>query len=163
MRRSLRVAALLATLALADAAPILAQATGTIAGVVTDESGAVIPGVSIEATNTATNQTRTVVSDESGFYTAPLLPPVPYTVKATLQGFRTMNRQGVTVMVESTSRVDFRMAVGGIVETITIDALPPLVETSHAQLGLVVEHEKIVDLPLNGRNFTQLGMICPEW
>lgn len=161
--RRLQVAALsCVALELMSAAPLLAQATGTISGVVTDESGAVIPGVTIEVNNTATNQTRTVVTGAIGFYTVPLLQPGPYSAKATLQGFRTMTREAITVTVESTTRVDFRMTLGAIVETITLDAnTTPLVETAHAQLGLVVDRETIVDLPLNGRNFTQLGTIMP--
>ena len=163
MRGFLRATTSCVALGLAFSASLFAQSTGTVAGLVTDETGAVIPGVTIEVTNTATNQTRTVSTGGDGFYTAPLLQPGPYSVKASLQGFRTVTFDLITVTVESTSRVDFRMKIGAIVETITIDGqgTQPLVETQHAQLGLVVHHETIVDLPLNGRNFTQLGMIMP--
>ena len=144
-------------------APVYAQATGSITGVVSDQSGGVVPGVSIEVTNVATNQTRTTVTGGDGFYTVPLLPPGVYAVKATLQGFRVTTREGVAVTVESTSRVDLRLSVGEVVETITLDGdlEPPLVETSNSQLGLVVEQKKIEELPLNGRNFAQLGTLLP--
>lgn len=138
-----------------------AQATGTISGVITDESGAVVPGVTVEATNTATNQTRATVSGEDGFYTFPLLQPGPYTVRAALQGFRTTVREGVRVTVESTSRVNIAMTVGQLEESVRVTADSPLVETSSASLGTVIDERKVVELPLNGRNFTQLGTLIP--
>ena len=141
--------------------PVVAQATGSITGVATDESGAVIPGATIEATNTATNASRTAVTGAEGLYTIPLLQPGAYKVTATVSGFRTATRDNVIVEVESSSRIDFRLSVGALVETITISERPPLVETSHAQLGLVVGREQILELPLNGRNFTQLGTLMP--
>lgn len=142
-------------------ATAFAQATGTISGVVTDESGAVVPGVTVAATNTDTNQTRTTVSGTDGFFTFPLLQPGPYSVTATLQGFRTAVREGVRVTVESTSRVDVRMTVGALEESVRVTADAPLVETSSAAMGIVIDERKIVELPLNGRNFTQLGTLIP--
>jgi hypothetical protein len=162
MRRSILITVALA-LALGWLCPSLAsaQATGAITGVVMDETGAVIPGVSLEVTNTATNQTRTAVTGSDGFYSVPLLQPGPYTVKATLQGFKSVTREGITVSVESTSRVDVRLTVGQREETVTVTGASPLVETSSATLGIVVDAKRIVDLPLNGRNFTQLAMSLP--
>src|SRR5918997_1703989 len=141
--------------------PAYAQATGSIAGIVTDESGAVMPGVTVEATNVGTNQTRTAVTGEDGFYSIPLIPPGQYSIKATLQGFKTFVREGVTVAVESTARVDVKLAVGGLEETVSVTADAPLVETSNATLGIVVDEKKVVELPLNGRNFAQLGTLLP--
>jgi outer membrane receptor protein involved in Fe transport len=138
-----------------------AQATGSISGIVTDESGAVMPGVTVEATNVGTNQTRAAVTGADGFYSIPLVPPGQYSLKGTLQGFKTFLREGVTVTVESTARVDMKLAVGGLEETISVTADAPLVETSNATLGIVVDEKKIVELPLNGRNFTQLGTLLP--
>jgi hypothetical protein len=145
----------------ATAAVALAQATGAITGIVTDESGASIPGVTIEVTNAGTNQTRTGISDATGTYTVLQLPPGPYVVRATLPGFKVVVRDGVTVTVESTSRVDLRMTVGGLEESVTVTADSPLVETRSATLGTVIEEKKIAELPLNGRNFTQLGTLMP--
>jgi hypothetical protein len=138
-----------------------AQATGAISGLVTDESGAAVPGVTIEVTNTATNQVRTGVSDANGLYTVLQLQPGPYSVKATISGFKTVVRDGVTVTVESTSRVDLSMSIGGIEESVMVTADAPLVETRSATLGTVIDEKKIVELPLNGRNFTQLGTLMP--
>ncbi|MBI4476157.1 MAG: TonB-dependent receptor, partial [Acidobacteria bacterium] len=153
--------ACVAAYAWATAATVHAQATGSIGGVVTDESGAVMPGVTIEVTSTATNQVRIAVTAADGRYSVPLLQPGVYQVKGTLAGFKTFLREGVTVTVESTSRVDIRLALGGLEETISVTADAPLVETSNATLGIVVDERKVVELPLNGRNFTQLGTLLP--
>ena len=139
----------------------LAQATGQINGAVTDSSGAFLPGVTIEATNTATGAVRTAVTGTDGLYTIPLLPPGDYTVKATLQGFRVSQRDGVRVTVTETARVAFQLEVGQVSETITVTAEATLVETSNATHGIVIDEQKIVELPLNGRNFTQLGTLIP--
>ncbi len=139
----------------------LAQATGSMTGLVSDESGAAIPGVTIEITNVGTNQTRTAITDAAGAYTVLQLAPGSYSVKATLSGFKVVARDGVTVSVESTARVDLQMSVGGLEETITVTADAPLVETRSATLGTVIEEKKIVELPLNGRNVTQLGTLMP--
>src|SRR5919107_1303107 len=139
-----RLTQLMLALAVALAVPALAfaQATGSITGIVTDESGAVMTGA-------------------DGFYSIPLVPPGQYSLKGTLQGFKTFLREGVTVAVESTARVDMKLTVGGLEETISVTADAPLVETSNATLGIVVDEKKIVELPLNGRNFAQLGTLLP--
>jgi len=152
---------LIAMVVLGLAAPAHAQATGTVTGVATDDSGAVMPGVTVTVTNTATNQVRTVVTGSDGFYNVTLLPPGRYDVKATLAGFKTVIREGITVEVESTSRVDLKLAVGRVEENVTVSLDAPLVETSSATLGVVIEQKKILDLPLNGRNFAQLAMGLP--
>ena len=82
---------LIAMVVLGLAAPAHAQATGTVTGVATDDSGAVMPGVTVNVTNTATSQVRTAVTGADGFYTVPLLPPGRYEVKATLAGFKTVD------------------------------------------------------------------------
>jgi hypothetical protein len=148
-------------LTLFSAASVRAQATGVIAGVVTDESGAVLPGVTIEVTNRTTNQVRTAVTGPGGHYSVPLLQPGPYQVRASLQGFRTIVGDAVTVAVETTSRIDIRLTVGKVEESITISSESPLIETANATLGVVVDEKMIVELPLNGRNFSQLGTLLP--
>src|SRR5438067_12905747 len=131
-----------------------AQATGAVAGVVTDSSGGVIPGVTIEATSRDTGQVRTTATGGDGFYTIPLLNPGVYGVKATLAGFRTTVRENVTVAVNETVRADLALQVGALVEQVVVEAQSPLVETTNATLGVVIDRQKVVDLPLNGRNFT---------
>ena len=140
---------------------IHAQAAGQINGIVTDSSGSVLPGVTVEATNTATGAMRSAISGADGLYSIPLLAPGSYTVKASLQGFRTAQRDGVRVTVTETARAAFELEVGQLTETITVNAEVTLVETSNATHGIVIDEQKVVDLPLNGRNFTQLGTLIP--
>ena len=148
-------------LALVLSAPAFAQATGAITGVISDPSGGVMPGVTVEATNTGTGQVRTTVSGADGFYTLPLLQPGRYDLRATISGFKPVVRQAVDVSVGDTSRADIKLTVGGLEESVTVAAETPLVETSHATLGITIDQQKIIDLPLNGRNFTQLGTLIP--
>ncbi len=139
----------------------LAQATGQINGIVTDTSGGVLPGVSIEVTHVATGAVRTAVTGADGLYTIPLLQPGDYNVRASLSGFRSALREAVRVTVTETARVAFALDVGQVTETITVVADQTLVETTNATRGIVIDEKQIVDLPLNGRNFTQLGMTIP--
>ncbi len=142
-------------------ATAFAQATGTLAGVVTDQTGGVMPGVTVDVTNAATGQVRSATTNTDGYFAVLLLQPGSYDVKATLQGFKQQLRKGVSVTVGDTSRVDFKLSVGGQEETITVSGEAPLVETSHATLGITIDQKKVVELPLNGRNFTQLGTLIP--
>ena len=161
MTRVATIAALLVLAILLAQARVDAQATGQINGSITDASGALLPGVTIEASNLATGAVRTAVSGADGLYTIPLLPPGNYNLKATLQGFRTSLREGVRITVTETARVAFQLEVGQLSETITVSAEATLVETSNATHGIVIDEQKVVDLPLNGRNFTQLGTLIP--
>jgi hypothetical protein len=142
-------------------APARAQATGRIDGVVTDQSGSVLPGVTVEVVSEATAQVRTTTSGPDGFYTVQQLAPGRYRVSGALAGFRTVVREGITVSVNQTARVDLQLEVGAQEETVTVSADAPLIETTHATLGVVIERQQVVDLPLNGRNFTQLGTLIP--
>jgi hypothetical protein len=128
---------------------------------VTDQTGALLPGATIEATSQATRQLRTATSGSDGVYSIPLLPPGLYDLKVSLQGFGTVLRQGVRVSVAETVRVNLSLAVGEVAETVTVVGETPLVETTNATMGIVIDERKVVDLPLNGRNFTQLGTLIP--
>jgi hypothetical protein len=162
MRNALGSAALAcAGLLCLGVATARAQATGSITGAVTDASGALVPGVTIEATNTATSLVRTAVTEPDGHYTVRQLPPGLYAIRATLSGFKTVLREGVTVAVETASRVDLQMTMGALEEAVTVTADAPLVDTRTATLGTVIDEKKIIELPLNGRNFTQLGTLMP--
>src|SRR6185436_2430239 len=138
-----------------------AQATGAITGIVTDVSGGVLPGVTIDVTSRDTGQIRTAVSGTDGFYTIALVNPGVYQVKATLTGFRTTVRDTITVVVNETVRADMQLQVGQLEEQVTVLGQSPLVETTNATLGVVIDQQKVVDLPLNGRSFTQLGTLIP--
>ncbi|MGE3510343.1 MAG: carboxypeptidase regulatory-like domain-containing protein, partial [Vicinamibacterales bacterium] len=138
-----------------------AQAVGSVAGVITDQTTLVLPGVIVEARNLETGAIRTVVTDAEGRYTMPLLPPGRYRITMSLTGFETASHEPVAVSVDSTSRLDQTLSVSALVTVVDVGPTWPAVETRHATLGLVVNREQIVDLPLNGRNFTQLGTLLP--
>jgi len=135
--------------------------SGVILGVISDTTNAQIPGVSVTVTNEGTNQVRTAITNETGNYRVEPLPAGKYTVSAELAGFRKEIRSGVTVDVDGRARIDFTLQVGQTSEVIEVNAAAPLVQTDDSQVGTVVDERKIVDLPLNGRNFSQLAYLTP--
>src|SRR5688572_8739969 len=141
--------------------PSFAQTLGTITGDVKDASGAVIPGATVTATNTGTNAAREMPSNEAGAYTFAALPPGPYIVKAELQGFKTA-QNNVDLHVEQTVRVNFTMEIGTLSETAEVTGVAPLITTENATVGTVIENRRIVELPLNGRNFLSLVALSPN-
>ncbi len=142
-------------------APAFAQTLGTITGVVKDSSGAVIPGVTVTVTNTGMNAARDVQTNASGIYSFPALPPGNYSVKAELQGFKTSTLPA-ELHVEQTLRVDFGLEIGTVSETTMVTGVAPLITTENATVGTVIENRRIVELPLNGRNYLQLVALSPN-
>src|SRR5215831_5801189 len=142
-------------------APASAQTLGTITGEVKDSTGAVVPGVTVTVTNKATNATRTTITNAVGLFDFPALPPGTYSVKSELDGFKTATRD-VELQVQQTARVNFTLELGTIAEMATVTGTSPLVETSNATIGTVIENRRIVELPLNGRNYLQLVALSPN-
>jgi hypothetical protein len=161
MRAWIKVAAITGCLVLLLPVLAAAQATGQINGLITDTQGGVLPGVTVEVTNMDTGAIRTAVTGADGLYTVPLLQPGNYSVRASLSGFKTAVRESVRVTVTETARVAFELEVGQVSEVLTVTATATLVETANATRGIVIDEQKVVDLPLNGRNFTQLGTLIP--
>src|SRR5262245_47589413 len=133
-----------------------AQSTGAIAGVVRDQTGAVLPGVGVTVSNTATQESRQSVTDEAGRYSAPLLPAGTYSVRFELPGFRPVRREGVVVNVTERIAIDATLEVSSVAEELTINAEAALVQTETVTLGHVVDETQIRSLPLATRNFTQI-------
>src|SRR5688572_33504447 len=106
-------------------APVWAQATAELGGRVTDESGAVLPGVTVTATQTDTRLTRTVVTDESGAWVMPNLPTGPYRLELALQGFRTYVQTGIVLQVGATPTINAVLALGSLEETVSVEAAAP--------------------------------------
>jgi hypothetical protein len=149
-------------LVLACAVPVRAQyGTGIILGTVTDPSGAVIPGATVEVRNNATNETRTYVTDEMGNYRFTALPSGTYTITAAAGGFRTATVGEVVLRVNMQVRVDIRMEIGAAAETIQVAATTPQLQTDTAALGTVIDSRTILELPLNARNFFDLAALTP--
>src|SRR5207245_8461019 len=142
-------------------APGVAQTLGTITGEVKDASGAVVPGATVTVVNKATNATRTVTTNEVGLFDFPALQPGTYTVTTELTGFKTATRD-LELQVQQTMRVNFVLELGTISEEATVTGVSPLVETANATIGTVIENRRIVELPLNGRNYLQLVALSPN-
>lgn len=142
-----------------DARSVEAQAnTGQISGRVTDGSGAVLPGVSVTATHTSTGLVRTAVTNEAGQYTLPALPVGSYRLDVTLQGFRAFAREGITVQVSASLVIDPILQIGEVAETVTVvgKSSEVDVEMRGVGVGTVVEQERILELPIAGRQVNDL-------
>ena len=160
MLRVLSVVLLLLTASL----PAAAQSTainGTIEGTVTDDQGAVLPGVTVTVTNTETGDTRTVITNESGLYRALLLPLGTYRVDAELQGFKKYEQSGVTLRAGQTAVIDFRLSVGTLSETVTVTADSPIVDLAKIEQGRTLSTAEIKTLPLTSRNPYNFALLQP--
>ncbi len=160
-----RPAALRVLLALTIVATIpfdaLAQITAaTISGIVKDESGAILPGVTVEVKNLDTGLTRSVASDANGYFTIPGLAPGPYEARATLQGFAIVVER-MRLAVAQQAALNLTLKISAAAETITVVGVSPLVDTRSAALSAVVTEETIEQLPLNGRNYIDLALLQP--
>ena len=145
------------------ARPVNAQTgAGAITGVVRDQAGTAVPGAAITVTETRTNLQRVLVSSGDGVYTAASLAPGEYRLDVELAGFKPTRREGIRLSTGEEARVDFDLSVGNIQEQVTVVAQDsPIVRAETASLGTVVEHEQVVQLPLNGRLFIMLAAIAP--
>jgi len=135
--------------------------SGVLLGTMTDASGAAIPGVAISVLNEGTGLRRDVISNETGNYRVDPLQPGQYTVSAELPGFKKEVRTHVGIEVGQQTRLDFVLQVGAVNEVVEVVGSTPVIQTEDSQVGQVIEERKIVDLPLNGRNFSQLAYITP--
>jgi hypothetical protein len=148
--------------------PAFAQLpTGTILGTVRDASGGVIPGATLTATHSDTGLVRTTFSSDDGSYRLAALPVGRYEVRASLDGFRTAVRDGITLAVTQEAVVNLTLEVGSLAETVAVTAEAPLVNTTSGSLGALVDARAVAELPLNGRNyidltFLQVGIVKQE-
>ena len=151
-----RVAILFSLLAVwAFSAAVHAQTfRGSISGRVADATGAVLPGVSITATNDATGVSRATVTSANGDFSVPDLQLGTYTIEASLQGFQTV-RTKVEVSVSQIASVELKMGLSQVAETINVTASAVMLDTVSTALSNVVRPKQVQDLPLNGRDFTQ--------
>src|SRR5262252_2464102 len=153
---------ILTTVMLLAAAHLHAQgATASISGTVLDPTGAAIPGASITVRNLGTTFTRTVISDDQGRYVAPELPIGEYEVQASLAGFQTVVRRGISLTVGSRPVVDLQLPIGQAAETVSVTGDVSPVETTSSSVSSLVNQTQMRELPLNGRNFEQLILLAP--
>ena len=144
--------------------PALAQSTainGTIEGTIKDEQGAVLPGVTVTVSNVDTGDQRVVVTNESGLYRAPLLSLGTYQVVVELQGFKKVERTGISLRAGQTAVIDFALTVGAVAETITVTADSPLVDLAKIEQGRTLSEAEIKTLPLTSRNPYNFALLQP--
>jgi hypothetical protein len=142
--------------------PAFAQSpTGSIEGVVVDSTGAVLPGVSVTLTHQSTGASRETATDAEGVFRAPVLPVGPYTVRAQLSGFQTVERRDVTLTVGQTLSLHLAMPVSTMSETVDVSGAVPIVETTRSQVSSTVNAVSVENLPVNGRNFIDFALLTP--
>lgn len=151
----------LAVLALSVPAFAQTAATGNIDGVVTDATGAVLPGVAVVVRNTETNVTREAVTDEGGRYRAAALQPGTYEITVKLAGFEAPPITNVAVLVGQTQPVDFKMRPAGVSETVTVTGETPVIDLTRTDVSTVVGERAIANLPINGRRWENFVLLTP--
>jgi outer membrane receptor protein involved in Fe transport len=148
--------------AIASTLPLQSQtATSTVLGTIADSTRAVIPNVAVRITNSQTGLTRQTVTDSVGNYSFPALPPGVYTVEAEAQGFRRERVSELALQVNQTARVDFSLQPGTVSESIEVFAVTSLLNTDTATVSQVIENKRIIELPLNKRQFLDLALLTP--
>jgi len=136
-----------------------AVSTAQISGTIRDASGSAVPGAEIKATQTDTGATRTVNSGPDGSYALPSLPVGPYSLEVTKPGFSTYRQTGIVLQVASSPAIPITLAVGAVTEQVQVEANAAMVETQSTGVGQVIDSQRVVDLPLVGRQATDLVVL----
>jgi Carboxypeptidase regulatory-like domain len=147
---------------LALAAVSMAQTTdATIVGTIVDPQGGTVPNATITVKNTGTGVAREVQSSEAGLYRVYPLNPGTYEVTVTAPGFKTELQQNVVLDAAANVKVDFKLEVGGVSETVEVAGAAPILQTQDASVGGTVTSSEVSRLPVNGRNYTRLILLMP--
>lgn len=133
----------------------------TVSGTVKDGQGAVVVGASVTVTNTATGSSRKTTTNDNGFYEVPILDIGTYRITVTKDGFQTVKRENVVLQTATETSVDIELPTGQVSAEVVVDTAPPLVQTETSDRGTVVSGREVTELPLPGRNFTQLAILAP--
>src|SRR5438067_5260275 len=153
--------ALLLALSFLRATALAQTGAASLTGIISDQTGAKVPGATVTATNQATNVSYTAVSNETGNYTITSAPVGTYVLKAELSGFKTATTNPIQVEAKAIVRMDFTLQLGAIEETILVAGQAPLLQTESVTVGKVIPGTTVVGLPLNGRNTGQLSLLLP--
>lgn len=158
-----KVAALAALIAAFAAVSLHAQvnATGTISGHVTDPSGSAVAKAKVRVKNLQTDLSVSKQTATDGYYTFSLLKPGTYSVQVAATGFKTETRSGLVLQVQQIMQEDFKLQLGTVQQEVTVQSAGPILNTESTELGSVLSERSIQQLPLNGRNFAQLGLLAP--
>jgi outer membrane receptor protein involved in Fe transport len=161
MTRPRGITSFLAIALLLLSIPLAAQtSTARLEGNVTDASGSALPGATVTARNTGTQLARTDVTDARGTYTIAALPVGDYQITVELSGFTTQVVPA-TLTVGQVARIDFKMKLGTVAETLTVTATAPVIDKTTSQIATLIDAKTVENMPLNGRNFTQLATLVP--
>jgi len=153
---------LLMTIGFLFASNLLAQSiNSTVVGKVTDSNGAVVIGATVVATQTGTNLARTATTNSDGDYTITQLPPSVYKITISLANYKTAVSNDLTLLTDTTTRVDMTLEAGNISETVTVNSEPPVLNTETSEKGEVITERQVQELQLNGREFTDLALLVP--
>lgn len=161
VRRSFGTLLLLAFGLLLPGLAFAQTGAASLTGIVTDETGASVPGATVTATNQATNVEYTAVSNDAGSYTITSLPVGTYVVKAELSRFKTAASQPIAMEAKQVVRFDFKLQLGAVEETVEVKSDTPVMQTETATVGSVISGTTLSALPLNGRNTGQLSLLLP--
>ena len=161
--RKCRVTASTLLTALCLTARLFAQvnATGTFSGQVTDPSGSSVANAQVKITDQGTGIVTTKQTASDGYYTAPLLKPGVYSIEVSVPGFTTAVRKGIVLQIQQVVQEDFQLQVGNMQQEVTVEGGAPLLNTESTEIGNVISQESAQQLPLNGRNFSQLALLVP--
>jgi hypothetical protein len=154
------IAKLLVGVVIACAAAWAQGTTAQINGNIQDSSGLGVPGAAVKVTQTATGSVRTATSGPDGSYVLPNLPIGPYLFEVTKEGFNKYAQTGIVLQVDSNPTIDASLKVGSVNEQVTVQADAALVETHSTGVGTVVDNQRVIEMPLNGRNATELVFLA---
>jgi hypothetical protein len=133
----------------------------SLTGTVQDATGAVLPNVIVTLTDVDRNTDHSTRSNEVGIYVLPSLSPGKYSMVAVLPGFKKFVREGVVLQVNQAGRIDIRLDLGSIEESVRVTGVTPLLETESSSRGSIIDQQKMMELPLNGRDYNQLAVLAP--
>jgi hypothetical protein len=157
----LRVGCCALLFALCATSALAQTSKATLTGTVTDATGAAVKDATVKITNVETNASREVTTNEEGTYNAPLLDIGVYTVEVTAPGFKTTRRENIRLETGSTASADVTLEAGGVTDIVTVTAEAPLLQTETSDRGSIITGREVTELPLSGRNFTQLATLTP--
>ena len=135
--------------------------TATLVGTVTDPTGSVVVAAEVEVRNSGTNEVRKVETGQRGEFTVPNLAPGIYDVSISQAGFRTLHETGLELQLEQQARMEYHLQLGSLADKVEVMASAPLVNTENGEKGDVMVAAEIAEMPLDGRDFTSLGLLTP--
>lgn len=152
---------LLAVFCVLTASPMWAQQNAIMVGTITDTSGAVVPGATVNATNVNTGVKRTTVTNSTGYYRIENLIPGQYTLSAEAKGFQRAVRTAFTLVVAQTATINLTLRVGSVTQTVQVSGVSPMLQSQTAEIGQVIQSQMVQNLPLAGRNYMRLALLAP--